>query len=163
MLETIREYALEQLRTTGRLESAHERWPTGMFCIWYPLTDRAGPVRFHRDLARSGIRELIARVRAVLRLIQHCSDPASRCLRYGLLEIDLDGRLDFRDGLIALTDRRLLALAGELGISNAKRPKAVRTIAQLARALAEPVVPIEWTEADELASQAAARMQKIHR
>ena len=37
-------------------------------------------------------RELIARVRAVLRLIHRCADPASRCLRFGPLEIDLDGR-----------------------------------------------------------------------
>jgi 23S rRNA (adenine2030-N6)-methyltransferase len=41
------------------LEIAHERWPTGMYCIWYPLTDRAGPVRFHRNLERSGIRKVL--------------------------------------------------------------------------------------------------------
>jgi 23S rRNA (adenine2030-N6)-methyltransferase len=41
------------------LELAHERWPTGMFCIWYPLTDRAGPTRFHRGLERSGIRKVL--------------------------------------------------------------------------------------------------------
>ncbi len=41
------------------LELAHERWPTGMFCIWYPLTDRAGPTRFHRGLERSGIRKIL--------------------------------------------------------------------------------------------------------
>jgi 23S rRNA (adenine2030-N6)-methyltransferase len=37
------------------LELAHERWPTGTYCIWYPLTDRAGPTRFHRGLERSTI------------------------------------------------------------------------------------------------------------
>ena len=41
------------------LELAHERWPTGTFCIWYPLTDRAGPTRFHRGLERSGIRRVL--------------------------------------------------------------------------------------------------------
>jgi 23S rRNA (adenine2030-N6)-methyltransferase len=41
------------------LEVAHERWPTGMYCVWYPLTDRAGPVRFHRNLERSGIRKVL--------------------------------------------------------------------------------------------------------
>ena len=41
------------------LELAHERWPTGTFCIWYPLTNRAGPSRFHRDLERSGIRKVL--------------------------------------------------------------------------------------------------------
>jgi len=41
------------------LELAHERWPTGTYCIWYPLTDRAGPTRFHRGLERSGIRSVL--------------------------------------------------------------------------------------------------------
>jgi 23S rRNA (adenine2030-N6)-methyltransferase len=41
------------------LELAHERWPTGTYCIWHPLTDRAGPVRFHRELERSGIRKVL--------------------------------------------------------------------------------------------------------
>ena len=41
------------------LELAHERWPTGTFCVWYPLTDRAGPTRFHRGLERSGIRKVL--------------------------------------------------------------------------------------------------------
>jgi 23S rRNA (adenine2030-N6)-methyltransferase len=41
------------------LELAHERWPTGTFCVWYPLTDRAGPTRFHVGLERSGIRKVL--------------------------------------------------------------------------------------------------------
>jgi len=41
------------------LELAHGRWPTGTFCIWYPLTDRAGPTRLHRGLERSGIRRIL--------------------------------------------------------------------------------------------------------
>jgi 23S rRNA (adenine2030-N6)-methyltransferase len=50
---------LEFNRVLAGLELAHERWPTGTFCIWYPLTDRAGPVRLHRDLERSGIRKVL--------------------------------------------------------------------------------------------------------
>jgi 23S rRNA (adenine2030-N6)-methyltransferase len=41
------------------LDLALERWPTGMFMVWYPLTQRAGPVRFHRDLKSSGIRRVL--------------------------------------------------------------------------------------------------------
>jgi 23S rRNA (adenine2030-N6)-methyltransferase len=41
------------------LELACQRWPTGTFMIWYPLTQRAGPLRFHRDLERSGIRKVL--------------------------------------------------------------------------------------------------------
>ena len=50
---------LEFDRVLAGLELAHERWPTGTFCVWYPLTDRAGPVRFHRGLERSGIRRVL--------------------------------------------------------------------------------------------------------
>jgi 23S rRNA (adenine2030-N6)-methyltransferase len=50
---------LEFDRVLGGLELAYERWPTGMYCIWYPLTDRAGPLRFHRELERSGIRKVL--------------------------------------------------------------------------------------------------------
>jgi 23S rRNA (adenine2030-N6)-methyltransferase len=46
-------------RVLTGLERAHERWPTGTCCVWYPLTDRAGPLRFHRDLERSGIRKVL--------------------------------------------------------------------------------------------------------
>jgi 23S rRNA (adenine2030-N6)-methyltransferase len=50
---------LEFDRVLAGLELAHERWPTGTYCIWYPLTDRAGPVRFQKDLERSGIRKIL--------------------------------------------------------------------------------------------------------
>jgi 23S rRNA (adenine2030-N6)-methyltransferase len=50
---------LEFDRVLAGLELAHERWPTGTYCIWYPLTDRAGPVRFHKDLERSGIHKIL--------------------------------------------------------------------------------------------------------
>ncbi len=50
---------LEFDRVLAGLELAHERWPTGTFCIWYPLTERAGPARFHRGLERSGIRKVL--------------------------------------------------------------------------------------------------------
>ena len=43
----------------GGLEVAHQRWPTGTFMVWYPLTQRAGPLRFHRDLERSGMRKIL--------------------------------------------------------------------------------------------------------
>jgi 23S rRNA (adenine2030-N6)-methyltransferase len=50
---------LEFDRVLAGIELAHERWPSGTCCIWYPLTDRAGPVRFHRDLERSGVRKVL--------------------------------------------------------------------------------------------------------
>ena len=50
---------LEFDRVLAGLELAYERWPLGTYCIWYPLTDRAGPLRFHHELARSGIRKVL--------------------------------------------------------------------------------------------------------
>jgi 23S rRNA (adenine2030-N6)-methyltransferase len=50
---------LEFDRVLAGLELAHERWPVGTCCVWYPLTDRAGPLRFHRELERSGIRKVL--------------------------------------------------------------------------------------------------------
>ncbi|MGI9245788.1 MAG: 23S rRNA (adenine(2030)-N(6))-methyltransferase RlmJ [Steroidobacteraceae bacterium] len=41
------------------LETGLERWPTGTFCAWYPLTERAGPLRFRRNLERAGIRKVL--------------------------------------------------------------------------------------------------------
>lgn len=53
------ESELEFDKVIAGLETAHERWPTGTYCIWYPRTDRAGPVRLHRELERSGIRRVL--------------------------------------------------------------------------------------------------------
>ena len=59
LIDPTYESDLEFDHVLAGLELAHERWPTGTFCIWYPLTDRAGPVRFHRGLERSGIHKVL--------------------------------------------------------------------------------------------------------
>jgi two-component system alkaline phosphatase synthesis response regulator PhoP len=46
------------------------------------------------------IRELIARIRAHLRLAQHSTSSASHILRFGTLEINIDGRTVSRDSKI---------------------------------------------------------------
>jgi len=48
------------------LELACERWPTGMYCVWYPLTERAAPMRFRRNLERAGIRKVLDATLSVL-------------------------------------------------------------------------------------------------
>ena len=53
-------------RILAALEMAYERWPTGMYCIWYPLTERAAPVRFRRNLERSGVRRVLNSTLSVL-------------------------------------------------------------------------------------------------
>jgi DNA-binding response OmpR family regulator len=57
-------------------------------------------------------RELIARVRAILRLVHHCADPSSRCLKFETLEIDLGGRTVTCAGeLVNLTPKEFDLLA----------------------------------------------------
>lgn len=46
-------------RVLASLDLGRERWPTGTYCVWYPLTDRAGPLRFRRDLGHSDLRKVL--------------------------------------------------------------------------------------------------------
>jgi len=46
-------------RVLASLDLGRERWPTGTYCVWYPLTDRAGSLRFRRDLGHSGLRKVL--------------------------------------------------------------------------------------------------------
>ncbi|MCC6299248.1 MAG: response regulator transcription factor [Anaerolineales bacterium] len=58
------------------------------------------------------IRELLARVRALLRLVQHSAGPGSRTLRFGSLEINIEGRTVNRDGQpVSLTPKEYELLA----------------------------------------------------
>ena len=41
------------------LALAHERWPTGTYCVWYPQSERAGSLRFRRELRETGIRRIL--------------------------------------------------------------------------------------------------------
>ena len=43
----------------GALVQGYERWPTGIYCVWYPQSERAGSLRFHRELRESGIRRIL--------------------------------------------------------------------------------------------------------
>ena len=46
-------------RILAGLATGLERWPTGTFCVWYPLSERAAPLRFRRELEQSGIRKVL--------------------------------------------------------------------------------------------------------
>jgi len=66
------------------------------------------------------MRELLARIRALLRLVQYSTGSAARALRYGPLEINLEGRTVRRDGqLVSLTPKEFDLLA--LLASNPRR------------------------------------------
>lgn len=66
------------------------------------------------------IRELLARVRALLRLVQHSKNPGSRTLQFGSLEINVESRTVRREGqLLNLTPKEFELLA--LLASNPRR------------------------------------------
>lgn len=66
------------------------------------------------------IRELLARIRALLRLVQHSAGTTSHILNYGSLEIDLDGRSVKREGQpVSLTPKEFELLS--LLASNPRR------------------------------------------
>ncbi len=41
------------------LETAHRKWPTGAYLLWYPIKGRQGPDALARRLARSGIGKIL--------------------------------------------------------------------------------------------------------
>ncbi|HET7201872.1 MAG TPA: 23S rRNA (adenine(2030)-N(6))-methyltransferase RlmJ [Steroidobacteraceae bacterium] len=53
------ESELEFDSVLAALETGYERWPTGTYCVWYPLTERAGALRFRRNLERSNLRKVL--------------------------------------------------------------------------------------------------------
>jgi 23S rRNA (adenine2030-N6)-methyltransferase len=46
-------------RLVKGLARAHQRWPGGIYALWYPIKDRVAVSRFRRDLAESGIAKIL--------------------------------------------------------------------------------------------------------
>jgi 23S rRNA (adenine2030-N6)-methyltransferase len=46
-------------RLAQGLETAHRKWPTGIYVLWYPTKEPADVVAFARRLARSGIARML--------------------------------------------------------------------------------------------------------
>lgn len=97
-------------RVLAGLETAHERWPTGTCCVWYPLTDRAGPLRFHRELERSGLRRVLD-----VRLGVLPEDAQVGMAGAGLVIVNPPWLLDERLGELLPRLHRLLAPEGSGG------------------------------------------------
>ena len=75
----------------GALLAGHERWPTGMYCVWYPQSERAGSLRFHRELRESGIRRILDAQLSVLP-----ADSAVGMQGCGLAIVNPPWQLDLR-------------------------------------------------------------------
>ena len=85
------------------LETGLERWPVGMFCVWYPLTERAGPVRFRRALEHAGLRKVLACSLSVLP-----ADTPVGLRGSGLVIVNPPWQLDARLGELLPDLHRLL-------------------------------------------------------
>ena len=95
-------------RVLGALELAHERWPTGTVCVWYPLTARAGPLRFHRELERSGLRKVLDVRLSVLPADTQVGMPGA-----GLVIVNPPWQLDLRLRELLPELHRLLSPEGQ--------------------------------------------------
>jgi len=49
----------ELARILEGLKDGWERWPTGMFAVWYPIQDQATRLRVRRQFARSGVKKIL--------------------------------------------------------------------------------------------------------
>ncbi|MBK6452911.1 MAG: 23S rRNA (adenine(2030)-N(6))-methyltransferase RlmJ [Steroidobacteraceae bacterium] len=99
-------------RILSALETGYERWPTGTYCIWYPLTERAAPLRFRRNLEGSGIRKVLDVTLSVM------PDDAAVGLRgSGLVIVNPPWMLDERLAELLPDLHRLLVPDGAGGTS----------------------------------------------
>jgi 23S rRNA (adenine2030-N6)-methyltransferase len=103
---------LEFDQVLSALETGHSRWPLGTYCIWYPLTERAGPLRFRRELERSGIRKVLDCTLSVLP-----SDTPSGLRGSGLVIVNPPWLLDERLSELLPDLHRLLVPDGAGGTS----------------------------------------------
>jgi 23S rRNA (adenine2030-N6)-methyltransferase len=97
-------------KVLAALEMAYERWPTGMYCVWYPLTERAAPQRFRRELERTGIRKVLD-----VRLSVLPDDSPAGMRGAGLLIISPPWQLDERLAELLPDLHRLLVPEGSGG------------------------------------------------
>jgi 23S rRNA (adenine2030-N6)-methyltransferase len=53
------EESAEFARIVNGLRAAHERWPNGIYALWYPLKDRKAVTSFLKDLKETGIPKIL--------------------------------------------------------------------------------------------------------
>ena len=90
------------------LKAAMEKWPTGMYAVWYPIKLRSHVQPFHRWLTRCGAKRVLA-----AELLLRPDDSPLRLNGSGMVIVNAPWKLDetLRDSLRVLP--RLLGTAGE--------------------------------------------------
>jgi 23S rRNA (adenine2030-N6)-methyltransferase len=98
----------ETLRAS--VPAALERWPTGMFAVWYPIKFGATVPRFHAAMAASGLRRQL-----IAELCIHPVDTRVGLNGAGMLLINPPFQLDEELRLLLPAMHRILAPAGRGG------------------------------------------------
>jgi 23S rRNA (adenine2030-N6)-methyltransferase len=93
------------------VKSAHAKWPTGIYALWYPVKDMAAVARFIKEIAQSGIRR-------VLRLELAIGAVGGKLARTGLIFINPPYVLEQEAAIL------LPALARKLAAT--PRPQVIR-------------------------------------
>lgn len=90
------------------LKATMEKWPTGMYAVWYPIKLRSHVQPFHRWLTRCGAKRVL-----VAELLLRPDDSPLRLNGSGMVIVNAPWKLDetLRDSLRMLP--RLLGTAGE--------------------------------------------------
>ncbi len=98
------EAATEFTEIFKALKTAHARWATGMYALWYPIKERLPVTRLHARLAASGIRKVLC-----TEFLVYPEDTAFRLNGCGMVLVNPPWKLD--DSLRGLLPRLLATLA----------------------------------------------------
>jgi 23S rRNA (adenine2030-N6)-methyltransferase len=93
------------------VRSAHAKWPSGIYALWYPVKDERAIARFAKEIMQSGIRR-------VLRLELAVNDLGCKLARTGLILVNPPYVLEAEAAVL------LPALARKLAVT--PRPQVVR-------------------------------------
>jgi 23S rRNA (adenine2030-N6)-methyltransferase len=79
LLDSSFDRAGEFARIAAAIASAHRRWATGMYAVWYPVIERPAIRRFEREIAETGIRKILQLELAVT------AEPGAGALQTGMM------------------------------------------------------------------------------
>lgn len=102
------EQAEELDAAVKELRTAVQRWPTGIFALWYPIKDRPPVRRFHRALQESGLRKVL-----VVELCVHPDDQPLGLNGSGLVIVNPPWQIDAQLERLLPWLWQALAVAGQ--------------------------------------------------
>ncbi|MBV8848452.1 MAG: 23S rRNA (adenine(2030)-N(6))-methyltransferase RlmJ [Methylobacteriaceae bacterium] len=93
------------------LRSAHEKWPTGTYALWYPVKDASAIARFATAIVESGIRRVLR-----LELAVEAPLAGGKLARAGLILINPPYVLEEEAAILMPALARKLARTAQTGI-----------------------------------------------